>query len=141
MTRIVLERFVYHEDATIGRVSWVGGWCYSLEDPWNGNQVGISCIPEGWYLLRRGNFRGLYPNFELVAVVGRTAIEIHKGNTDADTEGCVLLGSSLILQSDAQIMLADSGKAFDRFMAAMAGKNEAVLAITHRTFPGPVIPV
>jgi uncharacterized protein DUF5675 len=135
--RLTLERFAYFDRATAGRLRWPGGFVWTLEDPWIRNEPNVSCIPEGWYELRRDTFRGLYPNFRFEHVVGRSAIEIHKGNTTADTSGCVLLGESLVLGIDGQVAIpaTRSGPAFDRFMAAMAGIDAAVIAVRSAVAP------
>lgn len=138
--RLLLERLIYHEDATIGRLSFPGGWCYTLEEPWRENASNVSCVPEGWYRITRDTFRGQYPNYRFLDVVGRNNIEIHKGNTDADTEGCVLLGGAISLGSDGQVSIVGgtSGPAFDRFMRAMEGTPSADLVIMRSR--GPSVP-
>lgn len=128
MTTIKLTRFDYSRSATLGRLEYLDGWCYTLEDPWNDNRVGVSCIPEGWYLIRRDTFRGQYPNFRVDGVVGRTAIEMHAGNTAKDTKGCILLGSQVVMDLASRVTY--SRAAFDTFMKAMSGVDEATLIIT-----------
>lgn len=68
-------------------------FCYTLEDPWINNAPNISCIPEGQYfvkLLYSPHFGRPYPH--ILGVPGRSGILIHSGNTDSDTQGCVLVG-------------------------------------------------
>ena len=70
---------------------------YTLEDPWLDNAKEISCIPTGVYrciLSTSARFNRVMP--EILGVPGRTGIRVHGGNTVADTEGCVLLGMSMI---------------------------------------------
>lgn len=75
-------------------------WCVTLEDPSNENKKGISCIPEGEYLAKKVFNRSLNNGhvipitFELLDVQNRSGILIHTGNTQLDTRGCILLGSS-----------------------------------------------
>lgn len=66
--------------------------CVTCEDPWNQNQIGISCIPQGTYQCEK--YSGTkYKNVWIVKdVPGRTAILIHIGNTHLDTRGCILVG-------------------------------------------------
>lgn len=68
--------------------------CLTLEDPWNNNKTGISCIPEGVYKVSKHS--GLkYKNVWILHdVPDRTAILIHSGNTINDTRGCILVGNS-----------------------------------------------
>lgn len=69
--------------------------CLTLEDPWNDNKVGVSCIPAGIY--QCGEHSGAkYKNTWIVKdVPGRSAIIIHSGNTHADTRGCILIGKTV----------------------------------------------
>lgn len=78
--------------------------CFTLEDvvrrdpdpttPANEAKVpGRTAIPAGRYrvvLSPSRRFREVLP--ELLDVPGFTAVRIHAGNTDADTEGCLLVG-------------------------------------------------
>src|SRR5579863_1816049 len=80
----------------------------TLEYPWRGNAAWasgqskpqnfrqVSCVREGIYpaQIRTDNNKGL--RLELLGTIGRTAIEIHSGNTlIRDSEGCILCGSVL----------------------------------------------
>lgn len=64
----------------------------TAEEEWRDNRPHISCIPTGSYRCRRGVFPRMGETFEVTGVPGRTAILFHAGNTEADTEGCILLG-------------------------------------------------
>lgn len=67
--------------------------CVTLEDPWNDNKIGESCIPAGVYQCRK-HFGEKYKNVWILEnVPGRSAILIHAGNTIDDTRGCILVGS------------------------------------------------
>lgn len=68
--------------------------CKTLEDPWNNNQRGISCIPPGVYPVRPHN-GAKYKNVWILGNTSpREAILIHAGNTHKDTQGCILVGSA-----------------------------------------------
>lgn len=85
-------------------VAGVGGNWYALEDKVReipGKPVedwkvkGATAIPMGRYrvvISPSNRFKRLMP--ELLFVPGFTGIRIHSGNTEADTEGCLLLGTS-----------------------------------------------
>jgi len=67
--------------------------CVTCEDEWKGNQNNISCIPEGTYKVvphTGTKYKGVW---RLEGVPGRSAILIHNGNTEDNTEGCILVGS------------------------------------------------
>jgi hypothetical protein len=132
MLEIQLERFLYGDSETLGRLRYPGGLCFTLEDPWLGNQHNISCIPEGSYGLALGMFKGLYQNFHVLDVPDRSAIEIHRGNTSHDTHGCILLGKQLTLSSRGSQLL-DSKSALDFLMSVV--KEEARLTVGHYVPP------
>jgi len=94
MLTATLERFAYAPDGTYGRLFLPDGQIlYTVEQPWNCNAVGASCIPEGTYQCapRRYN-RGGYEAIEIRAVPGRTHILFHVGNTPSDLRGCIAPG-------------------------------------------------
>lgn len=129
MIELRLRRFTEIHGATIGRLAYPGGGeCYTLEEAWRDNQPKISCIPKGSYALARDTFKGRYPNYRLVEVPGRTAIELHIGNSVVDTEGCILLGS-LVLLGTANALLMRSQAAFAAFMERMDGAERATLVV------------
>lgn len=95
-----LERFLHGEKRTIGRLSIDGEkFCYTLED--KVRQVGVkvpgeTAIPEGRYQITMT----WSPRFKMVLplvndVPGFDGIRIHSGNTERDTEGCILVGYNL----------------------------------------------
>lgn len=92
--QIEIDREPSTDAGTIGRVSINGVFlCYSLE-PSEDVKV-YPAIPAGTYGIR------MYPSPKfgrmvplITGVQGRQFIEIHPGNTDKDTEGCILLGTS-----------------------------------------------
>ena len=104
--------------------------CWTLEDPWDDNEPFKSCIPPGTYgvvLTLSARFGREMPR--LLGVPGRTGILIHPGNTDADTEGCILVGDKR-LGSD----VLNSRAAFDRFLDWFSSVgNEAQLTISVST--------
>jgi hypothetical protein len=66
----------------------------TLENPWVFNKENVSCIPEGEYIVEPFDSE-LHPNtWRLMNVPDRSAILIHIGNRERDTEGCILPGMS-----------------------------------------------
>lgn len=62
----------------------------SLENPYR-NTKKDSAIPLGIYKCKR-DYTGKFQYWKVLDVPGRENIEIHPGNTEKDTEGCILLG-------------------------------------------------
>lgn len=91
--RIDVERSASTPDGTPGRLSVDGVFLvYTLEPPDAGPHPDI---PAGTYKVTvypSPKFKRMVP--QVVGVPGRAYIEIHPGNTDVDTEGCILLGTA-----------------------------------------------
>lgn len=100
---IIVDRIWFTEDNTIGEVSIDGYFeCYSLEDKvreipkapvakWKVAKA--TAIPAGRYevvLSFSNRFKKTLP--ELLSVPGFSGVRMHAGNTEEDTEGCILLG-------------------------------------------------
>ena len=108
---ITLNRFYFGNSYVIGRLLINGNYfCDTLEDvnrDLNKNGKfdsatekkikGETCIPFGIYEVKltfSNRFKRVLP--ELLNVPNFTGIRIHSGNTQADTEGCILVGKNLI---------------------------------------------
>ena len=86
---LTINRIITNNQAIIGHMELDNQFvCYTLEHP-------ELHIPEGTYpilLQESPRFEMLTPHLQNVP--GRTFIEIHPGNTEKDTEGCILVGQS-----------------------------------------------
>lgn len=93
-TTYKVVRVTYTEDGTFGVLLDTEGLplCVTLEDPDNNNQRNISCIPTGIYKVRKHNGAKYKDVWILEDVPNRAAILIHAGNTEDNTEGCILVG-------------------------------------------------
>lgn len=140
---LLLERQSSDVSCTIGDLQIDGHWfCYTLEDvvrevagqpvaEWK--VAGKTAIPAGHYKVRitySNRFRRDLPLVQ--AVPGFEGVRIHPGNTDADTEGCILPGTRIAPQGEA---VEQSSAAFDRLFekideAETAGE-EVWLTITN----------
>lgn len=91
MKKIQLCR-IYHPAGTNGNLYDDQGklLCHTIELPWLDNQVRISCIPEGTYLLTKRYSEKFQHHILLNDVPGRSYILIHPAN-DAKRElaGCI----------------------------------------------------
>lgn len=68
--------------------------CVTCERPDNGNKP-MGCIPLGSYGVTPFTSPSKGKDFLVHNVPNRDMIEIHVGNTIADTEGCILVGEKL----------------------------------------------
>lgn len=107
-------------------------FCYTLEPPERGNQINISCIPEGQYPCER-YFSSRFKRhlFRIQNVPFRTACAIHSGRHIRHTQGCILIGSSfekLIFERQ----LSNSGQTLEKFMEVMDGFDRLHLTIKNQ---------
>lgn len=64
--------------------------CYTIELPFKDNQLGISCIPEGRYELKKRYSAKYQWHLHLQDVPGRSLILIHPANVAAkELKGCI----------------------------------------------------
>lgn len=105
-----IRRVASGKFGTLG-VLWYGflPWCLTLEP--------ANPIPAGRYGLSVYNSpKNGFPVYLLRDVPGYSYIEIHPGNTAADTEGCILVGKSIEQWGDMVLAIIDSRKQFDKLM-------------------------
>lgn len=107
--KITVERFLSDNDSTVSRILIDGAHeCFGLEDEFREDKIpGETRIPAGTYKVgvrTVGGFHTRYskrfPDFHkgmlhIIDVPNFTYILIHCGNTDEDTAGCLLVGSSV----------------------------------------------
>jgi hypothetical protein len=97
--KITVERFDFGSDDTIGKL-YIDGkfYCYTIEDEERKDKVkGETCIPKGIYKVGKRHSPKFSPRFGhsmlwIKDVPGFQYILIHTGNTDDDTEGCLIVG-------------------------------------------------
>ena len=102
----------------------------TLEDPDKNNQVGISCIPVGMYTCKRINSPKFGITFTVLDVPGRTHILFHKGNTQKNTRGCILIGEQFdpVLGTEG---ITHSKKGYNEFMTTVSKVDKFFLYIKH----------
>ncbi|HEV2118464.1 MAG TPA: DUF5675 family protein [Terriglobales bacterium] len=136
-----IRRETYTGKSTIGRLFVNGEFeCYTLEDRARAAGIkipGATCIPAGTYAVAinySNRFQKLMP--QLLQVPGFEGIRIHAGNTEADTEGCILVG-----QTRAQDFVGNGRaafrKLFARLQAAKPAGAEVRVTIIDGTSPAP----
>ena len=120
--RLRLSREWYSERCTIGRLTIDGqDWnCFTLEDSvrLDGVKVpGKTAIAAGTYgivLTKSPRLKYLCP--ELLKVPNFTGVRIHIGNTETDTEGCILVGDHADVEHG---FIGNSKAAFQELMAIL----------------------
>ena len=124
-----LKRVADNEDATFGVL--INGnipFAVTLEPAWEDNKKGISCIPSGPYSCKRVKSPRFGDTFEILDVEGRTHILFHKGNSERNTQGCVLIAEEFGRLNGKAAVLA-SGRGFTEFMSILKEVDEFELII------------
>lgn len=122
-----LRRQYLSAEATIGTLEVTRGSdvlfrCFTLEDFFraDGSKVfGRTAIPNGTYEVTVNHS----PRFGvdmplLLQVPGFEGVRIHPGNEAGDTEGCILVGTSMIESPPA---LVDSARAYSALLVVLSG--------------------
>ena len=104
-------------------------FCLTLEPPDLMNKKWRSCIPIQQYICTRYNSEKYGETFAVQGVPDREAIIFHSGNWMDDTEGCILLGDS-ILRLSGRRGIANSRNTVREFMQTLSGFDEAHLTIS-----------
>lgn len=124
---ITVKRLYKTENSTIGELLVDGIWeCFTLEDVERPVKIkGETAIPKGTYkvIINESNrFKRLLPL--LLDVPGFEGVRIHSGNTNHDTEGCILVG-----QSRNKEYIGQSRKAFEKLFKKMQKAKDITLTI------------
>lgn len=129
MKIVELIRLEESEQGTIGILKIdKEAFCWTLEPADRLNKPNESCIPAQQYLCRRARSPKFGETFMIIDVPNRTNVLFHKGNTENNTLGCILLGQT-VGKLKGQRAILNSGKSFDSFMIAMAGAQTFHLTI------------
>ena len=124
-----LKRVADNEDATFSVL--INGnipFAVTLEPAWEDNKKGISCIPSGPYSCKRVKSPKFGDTFEILDVEERTHILFHKGNSERNTQGCVLIAEEFGRLNGKAAVLA-SGRGFTEFMSILKEVDEFELII------------
>jgi hypothetical protein len=126
--KIEVKRLHRTENSTIGELLIDGVWeCYTLEDKERDVKIkSETAIPRGTYkvIINQSNrFKRLLPL--LLNVPNFEGVRIHSGNTNHNTEGCILVG-----RTRSKDFIGQSRKAFDSLFAKMQKAKEITLIIS-----------
>jgi len=141
---LIVERFGLGRDSTLGEWLVEGiHECWNLEDERREVKVwGETCIPCGRYEIKLRTdgdrhrrylvrFPGVHVGvLELQDVPQFTAIQIHPGNDDDDTAGCLLPGTYPVILPSGEFEVARSTPAYLK----LYGKVIDALALGERVF-------
>jgi hypothetical protein len=124
---IVVKRLYKGEKSIIGEMTVDGIFeCFTLEDVERPVKIkGETAIPKGTYkvIINQSNrFKRQLPL--LLNVPGFEGVRIHSGNTNHDTEGCILVG-----QTRHKEFIGKSRKAFDKLFKKMQKAKDITISI------------
>jgi len=145
---LLLERMGLGRKSTLGRMyEGDAPLCWALEDARRRmKQAGETCIPEGTYMVTlraEGGFheryKRAYPETHrgmlwVRDIPGFEWVLIHRGNTPADTAGCLLVGDEPLMRQ-GEFSVARSAPAYERLYAHVvdaAARGELSITITTR---------
>lgn len=127
--RLELKTVTVRKDGCFSVLLWDGQpFAVSVEHTFeNGHPI----IRSGWYVCKRDFYhKGGYETFE-IPVLDHTRILFHKGNTEEDSRGCVLVAESFGVIGK-QTAVSDSRLGFGELMALTAGLKEFKMLVTGR---------
>lgn len=121
MQEVTLIREILSNKATLG-IMYIGGKevCRTLENPWLDNKTDISCIPVGQYEVAKDD-TGKFKYWRIKDVPNRSLVEIHNGNIERHTKGCILIGSEWG-QVEGQIAVVNSLKTLKKLRKILDDK-------------------
>jgi hypothetical protein len=124
---ITVKRLYKTDNSTIGELLIDGIFeCFTLEDKERLMKIkGETAIPKGTYkvIINESNrFKRLLPL--LINVPNFEGVRIHSGNSNHDTEGCILVG-----QTRNKNYIGQSRKAFDKLFKKMQAAKNITLTI------------
>jgi hypothetical protein len=124
---ITIKRLYKTETSTIGELLVNGIWeCFTLEDTERKIKIkGETAIPKGTYrvIINESNrFKRLLPL--LIDVPNFEGVRIHSGNSNHDTEGCILVG-----QTRNKNYIGQSRKAFEKLFKKIQTAKDITLTI------------
>jgi hypothetical protein len=121
MQKFKVKRFIIANTAILGKFFNEAGMklAYVLENPYR-NTPKDSAIPCGTYQCEKDT-TGKFQFYKVLNVPGRANIEIHQGNYERDTEGCILLGGSWAILND-ELAISNSVKTLERLKKILPEK-------------------
>lgn len=135
--KITVTRFTSDDDSTLSTIDVDGEFvCFGLEDEYREiKKVAETRIPAGLYHVASREFGGFFVRYghkfdfhrgmlEITGIPGFKHILIHIGNTDADTAGCLLVGTGCYAQR-GNMSLQNSTGAYKKLYKKVIDAAEA----------------
>lgn len=130
MKTVVLQRAWADERATLGMLSIMGephDPIFTLENPLRTTVID-NRIPAGQYICAPYSGTIHKDVYIIQNIPGRTAILIHPGNTEKDTEGCVLVGLSASCENNEPV-IEGSRKAMEYFREIIGNESFNLIVV------------
>lgn len=146
---LILNRIFSNDEETLGILYFNKQYLYTLEDEHRTRKVdGQTRIPAGKYKIAPRYEGGFYDSYlkhknkqiseltqnfgvpHVLNVPGFKYILIHIGNTESDTNGCILIGNGANNFSTRPGMITESTDAYIRLMSAIGPKLTEGITLT-----------
>lgn len=127
--KLLVKRVSLRKDCTIGYlfIDGVDSGLVTLEPVVRDHKIpGVTAIPSGQYKVivdYSNHFGRLLPH--LLGVPNFEGVRIHPGNSDKDTEGCILVGK----EWPGGDFIGKSKEAFDELFAQIVNAEDGVVEI------------
>lgn len=138
--KLTLNRTSRSATATLGNLFLDGVFeCHTLEDPvreiqpdGTGKVWGATAVPAGTYtVIINESARFKRPMPRLLDVPHFTGILIHKGNTPADTHGCILVGDRIAGPDSLALSTPAFNRLFPKIDAALQAGDAVTITISN----------
>lgn len=145
---LVLTRTTYGQNETQGELLVNGVKLFTIEQPWNNNEHGKSCVPDGtydlvpyfsnkhhtWTWCLHNAALGIWATPDMIPVYaeanGRSVCEIHSANVASELQGCIAPGLGHGILEGQQAVL-NSKSAIKVLVDALAPDGEIENAHGH----------
>jgi hypothetical protein len=126
MRKLRLVRLTQTEEGAIGVLQIDGiAFCFTIER--DSNDQKYPQIPAGHYPVKRFHGKKWQDTFEII-IPGHTAVLFHAGNTEVDSQMCVILGRRTG-KLNGKLAVLESSAAFMDFMRALNSEQSMELSI------------
>ena len=113
----ILIKTIKQKDCTIGVLTIDDFRCFTLELTDRDNKPSVSCIPAGTYEYFKRNSPSNGQVLELKHVVGRSFVQVHKGNYTRNIKGCILVGKTIAdIDGDGIPDVTSSGDTLEKLL-------------------------